>query len=417
MAWINDDKSQNNKQSGLGGGGSYFSGGISAGAAPTKQMPKSQAPGSGFANIDNWLNNSQGGAGMAGDIAGKSDTYGNTATGMISGYEKDAGSQIQSGIPVFDQGTADQWMTNTGVNSNTMSDISNGKPFSPVTFTPTGRPDTSYKGPTESTSLGSYSPAQATTAKTQQWNDLGKSESGVQTQLRTLYGHNPYTNGENRLDSAFTKSGQGAGIMANSQDKWGGISGMLSGSADKVQGQISSATDQAAAVGKQWDNAETAAKINAGLTNTAYAKADRDATDKRNAEAAAQSEAAKKAESAEAARKAEAEKARLAEEARLRKEWQDKFANMSTPPGGSKGSNTPGINYYLDPRNWANPADPTLGALEPATEIPILQNQKALKTVNDATGKNFTEYDEADPVYANGYFYKGAKWATDRLGR
>lgn len=273
MPVLNGDEEQNkNKQNQIGGGSSYIGGGLSSAAPQAQQTsPQTQTPGSGFVNIGNYLANSDGGQKMASTIAGKADTLGGEAETAIGAYAEEGNKQIAAGTPSFDPTVADQWLKSTQWTDQGVKDINNGGKPGTVTFgatVPTGE----YTGPGGYSEIGGFSGAQSATKAADDWNNMGKNATGVQTQLKDVVKDNRYSTGENQLDSAITRSGPGSQILSNSQDTWGGINGYLGGTNNEMQSAIDGAKSTAKTVSGQWAKAGQDAQDQASATNTMYGK-------------------------------------------------------------------------------------------------------------------------------------------------
>lgn len=236
MPIINEDEDlTKNKETPVGGGTSYIGGGASGAgassgstAAPISQT--SNGPGTGFNNIQNYLGNSDGGARMASGIANKANELGGAANTAINTFSSDAQNAATAGIPEQDSRA----------------------PAAPT-----------YAGPSaynEGTLADSFGNAQKGATAVNSWlnptNPDGTTKTsalGVQTQLRNLNGGGRYTQGENALDSAITRSGTGSGVLNNMQNKWGGIGNYLDSAKTGATNAIGAAKAKSQGVQDQWN--------------------------------------------------------------------------------------------------------------------------------------------------------------------
>ena len=266
------------KESPVSGGTSYMGGGVGAGSQGTMPMnsqPKSQQAGTGFINMQNWLNGSSGGQ-MAGAISDKADTLGKQATTDIGNLANEAQSNITAGTPVFNQDLANSWLSGVSTNADALAAIKAGGTVPAVGFNQTS-PAAAYSGVAGADALGSYMPAVDSSRAAAEYTKNSQTESGVGQQLSDLYGGNGYTQGMNVLDQAVARSGEGANKLAATQNKWGGISGYLDSTNSGINNAISGAQAQAKTVSDQWGAAQKAATDRAASTNAFYGRAYKDA--------------------------------------------------------------------------------------------------------------------------------------------
>jgi hypothetical protein len=277
-------------------------------------------------------------------------------------------------------------MTGAQVNGGTVDAIKAGKGYTPASVSGT-IPQASYTGPSGFSSVGSWGGAQAATNSANQWNNMSGDETGVQTQLKSIWGNQPYSEGENRLDSAITLSDGGQPILQNSAAKWSGISGVLDSANNAVQGQIDNANTQANAVQSQWQNAYDAAQNKADQSNEFYGKVDRDATYLRNWQAS------QKAEPPKAQKKSEMP-------ADTGPRVITGGTTTVTPAGTAPRDPDPqasSINWNLDPRNTFNPLSPELGSFAPILTVGSMAGDKANKWGKENTGMDIDAGDLAVP--------------------
>lgn len=286
MAIIQDDKKRlsNAPQSGgtsfIGGsGGGGYTGGAAANA-PAEQQ--SGGPGTGFVNIENYLRGPNGSAKMGGDLAAGLNSKGFGAVQDIASYS-DAGD-TETVAPVFDETTANSWMTGTDVDPTVVESINKGGAAPKVSFV--GQvPDTTYKGPGTYNEKGLQDPwkkANESVTKTvtsaNNMKTLGTSladpekRTGITAELKELYGSkNPnYTPTMSALDASIVQSGPGGQMVNDASNLWSGIRGHLSGAEGKITGQIKNAKTQEADVAKKWQLAQTQAAGSADTTNNYY---------------------------------------------------------------------------------------------------------------------------------------------------
>jgi hypothetical protein len=264
MAIQNDDEDETkNMNRSISGGTSYIGGGYTGGGSMQNQEPKQtqdKGLGTGFKNISEYLSSPSESSRMAENIARGTDTQGMQAISQIKDYKTE--SAMKTNVPDFDPNVAGGWLY----------DVSTSGTAPGKTAQFTGKaPDTSYKGPSGYSSLAGYAPAQKSVADTQQRTKDSGTWEGTQEQLRssTLPGTN-YTPGMARFDTVITKSGPGAGVLDQSQKKWGNIGNFLGQAEGDVQNQITGAQAKSKEVTAQWKNAEELAKKKADETNKIY---------------------------------------------------------------------------------------------------------------------------------------------------
>jgi hypothetical protein len=264
MAIQNDDEDETkNMNRSISGGTSYIGGGYTGGGSMQNQEPKQtqdKGLGTGFKNISEYLSSPSESSRMAENIARGTDTQGMQAISQIKDYKTE--SAMKTNVPDFDPNVAGGWLY----------DVSTSGTAPGKTAQFTGKaPDTSYKGPSGYSSLAGYAPAQKSVADTQQRTKDSGTWEGTQEQLRssTLPGTN-YTPGMARFDTVITKSGPGAGVLDQSQKKWGNIGNFLGQAEGDVQSQIGGAQAKAKNVTARWQNAENLARQKADETNKYY---------------------------------------------------------------------------------------------------------------------------------------------------
>lgn len=264
MAIQNDDEDETkNMNRSISGGTSYIGGGYTGGGSMQNQEPKQtqdKGLGTGFKNISEYLSSPSESSRMAENIARGTDTQGMQAINQIKDYKTE--SAMKTNVPDFDPNVAGGWLY----------DVSTSGTAPGKTAQFTGKaPDTSYKGPSGYSSLAGYAPAQKFVADTQQRTKDSGTWEGTQEQLKssTLPGTN-YTPGMARFDTVITKSGPGAGVLEQSQKKWGNIGNFLGQAEGDVQNQITGAQAKSKEVTAQWQNAEALARKKADETNKYY---------------------------------------------------------------------------------------------------------------------------------------------------
>ena len=256
MPIVNEDEDlTKNKETPVGGGTSYIGGGASqAGASsgstggPTTQV---SGPGTGFNNITNYLSNSDGGARMAGGIAGKADNLGGAAVTSINSFSSGVNDAANAGVPVLDPNSqsAQTYSGPGSYNEGSLGGLSNNAQTD-VTAVNKWLNPTNPDGTTPTSAIG------------------------VQAQLRDLNGGGGYTQGENALDSAITRSGPGSAVLGGMQNKWGNIGGYLDSAKTGATNAIGAAKKRSDTVTAQWGAAQDAKALKD--------KTDRQAKDARN---------------------------------------------------------------------------------------------------------------------------------------
>lgn len=267
MPIVNEDEDlTKNKETPVGGGTSYIGGGASqAGAGsgstggPTTQV---SGPGTGFNNIQNYLSNSDGGARMAGGIAGKADNLGGSAVTSINSFSSGVNDAANAGVPVLDTNSqsAQTYSGPGSYNEGSLGGLSNNAQTD-VTAVNKWLNPTNPDGTTPTNALG------------------------VQSQLRDLNGGGRYTQGENALDSAITRSGPGSAVLGGMQNKWGDIGGYLDSARTGATNAIGAAKKRSDTVTAQWGAAQDAKALKDKTDREAKEakdKADLDARNKAN---------------------------------------------------------------------------------------------------------------------------------------
>ena len=255
MAIVQEDEDTvKNRETPVGGGTSYVGGGMSGqggGSAPAPTQPKSEAPGTGYVNIQDYLRGSNGG-GMASDIAGNAGALGSIAHNSITNFGAEANKQAAAGVPVLDNNAL------------------------------TAPKD--YAGPKAYNEGGLQDPfanAKKATNDTSAWLKNSGTTEGLQTQFKGMYGD---TNGQSKYDTLITQ-GTGQPLLNDAQQRWGGIGDYLGNTQNKATDAIKAAGDQSKLVGYQWQAAQDAKALKDKTdrqAKDAKDKADLDARNKAN---------------------------------------------------------------------------------------------------------------------------------------
>ena len=252
MAIVQEDEDTvKNRETPVGGGTSYVGGGMSGqggGSAPAPTQPKSEAPGTGYVNIQDYLRGSNGG-GMASDIAGNAGALGSIAHNSITNFGAEANKQAAAGVPVLDNNAL------------------------------TAPKD--YAGPKAYNEGGLQDPfanAKKATNDTSAWLKNSGTTEGLQTQFKGMYGD---TNGQSKYDTLIAQ-GTGQPILNNAQQRWGGIGDYLGNTQNKATDAIKAAGDQSKLVGYQWQAAQDAKAAEAEKARKATEAKDKAGLDARN---------------------------------------------------------------------------------------------------------------------------------------
>jgi hypothetical protein len=251
MAIANDEEEQTkNMFRSVGGGTSYIGGGYAGGGgAQQAQTPRSEGPGSGFTNIQEYLKGPERSAQAGQEIAKGTDTLGGEALTKLSDFEKE-GAAI-SNVPEYDPSVGGSWLYDVSTFG-----VAPGQTAAFNKPVPTFGGGNMINGYAD---VLSFQPAQDAASKLERNLKLNKTEEGLTSQFKG-------TPGEQRLSTALAMNTPGRQAIEGAQQKWGQIGGWLNKSQTGVQNQIVAGKENAA----KWENAAQLARDKAGETNKIY---------------------------------------------------------------------------------------------------------------------------------------------------